>query len=51
LPADASQERTLTIVKSFEEHLKSRESIKENVSVLGFGFSGSGNNTAIALQI
>lgn len=31
LPADASQERTLTIVKSFEEHLKSRESIKENV--------------------
>ncbi|WP_419820557.1 multidrug efflux RND transporter permease subunit [Acinetobacter sp.] len=48
LPADASQERTLTIVKSFEEHLKSRESIKENVSVLGFGFSGSGNNTAIA---
>lgn len=48
LPADASQERILAIVKSFEEHLKGRESIKENVSVLGFGFSGSGNNTAIA---
>lgn len=48
LPADASQERTLAIVKSFENLLKSRESIKENVSVLGFGFSGSGNNTAIA---
>lgn len=48
LPADASQERTLAIVKSFEEHLKGRESIKENVSVLGFGFSGSGNNTALA---
>lgn len=48
LPADASQERTLAIVKSFEEHLKGRESIKGNVSVLGFGFSGSGNNTALA---
>ena len=48
LPADASQERTLAIVKFFENFLKSRESIKENVSVLGFGFSGSGNNTAIA---
>lgn len=48
LPADASQERTLAIVKSFENLLKSRESIKENVSVLGFGFSGSGNNTALA---
>lgn len=48
LPADASQERTLAIVKSFEQHLKGRDSIKENVSVLGFGFSGSGNNTALA---
>jgi len=51
LPADASQERTLTIVKSFEEHLKSRESIKENVSVLGFGFSGLVITQPLPLQI
>lgn len=48
LPADASQERTLNIVKSFEKHLNGQESIKENISILGFGFSGSGNNTAMA---
>ncbi|TCM67039.1 multidrug efflux pump [Acinetobacter calcoaceticus] len=48
LPADATQQRTLDVVKQFETHLGQREDIKENISVLGFGFSGSGQNTAIA---
>ncbi len=48
LPADATQQRTLDIVKLFEQHLASRPDIKDNISVLGFGFSGSGQNTAIA---
>ncbi|EPF71417.1 multidrug efflux RND transporter permease subunit [Acinetobacter rudis] len=48
LPADATQQRTLDIVKLFEQHLESRPDIKDNISVLGFGFSGSGQNTAIA---
>ena len=48
LPADASQQRTLAAVTSFEQHLKTREAIQDNISVLGFGFSGSGQNTAIA---
>lgn len=48
LPADATQQRTLDIVKLFEQHLKTRPDIKDNISVLGFGFSGSGQNTAIA---
>lgn len=36
------------MVKLFEQHLKTRPDIKDNISVLGFGFSGSGQNTAIA---
>lgn len=48
LPADASQQRTLAAVTRFEQHLKTREAIQDNISVLGFGFSGSGQNTAIA---
>lgn len=48
LPADATQQRTLDVVKMFEQHLQSRPDILDNISVLGFGFSGSGQNTAIA---
>lgn len=50
LPADATENRTLAVVKKFEEHLKTRPNIKNNISVLGFGFSGTGKNTAIAFS-
>ena len=48
LPADATVERTLDIVKTYEKHVASRPGIDSNISVLGFGFSGSGPNAAMA---
>ncbi len=51
LPADATMERTLDVVKKFEEHTASRPSIQSNMSVVGFGFSGSGANAAMAFTM
>ena len=48
LPADATVERTLDIVKTYEKHVASRPGIDSNMSILGFGFSGSGPNAAMA---
>ena len=48
LPADATSERTLDIVQKFERHVASRPGIEANLSILGFGFSGSGSNAAMA---
>ncbi|TDY98347.1 UNVERIFIED_ORG: multidrug efflux pump [Herbaspirillum seropedicae] len=48
LPADATTERTARAVDQFERYLKTREDIGANLSVLGFGFSGSGPNAAMA---
>lgn len=48
LPADATQERTLQLVKMYEQHVASRPGIASNTVIMGFGFSGSGANTAIA---
>ncbi|WP_343653765.1 efflux RND transporter permease subunit [Herbaspirillum sp.] len=48
LPADATSERTARVVDQFERYLKTREDIGANLSVLGFGFSGSGPNAAMA---
>ncbi len=48
LPADATSERTLDIVQKFERHVASRPGIQANLSILGFGFSGSGSNAAMA---
>lgn len=48
LPADATTERTLDIVKRFEDYTASRPSIDSRLSILGFGFSGSGANAAMA---
>lgn len=47
LPADATAERTLDIVKKFEHHAASRLDIDAQLSLLGFGFSGSGPNAAM----
>lgn len=48
LPSDATAERTLDVVKSFEEYVNTRPSLQTNLSILGFGFSGSGANAALA---
>ena len=51
LPSDASTERTLDIVKKFEDHLVTRNGISNNQSILGWSFTGSGPNAAIAFTI
>lgn len=48
LPADATTERTLEVVKQFEQYLSSRPAIESTMTVIGFGFSGSGTNTALS---
>ncbi|MET3602343.1 multidrug efflux pump [Sphaerotilus sulfidivorans] len=51
LPADATAERTLGVVKHYEQHLATRPGIASNLSILGFGFSGSGPNAAMAFTL
>lgn len=48
LPAEATAERTRTVVDLFEEHVKTRPDIANNLTIMGFGFSGSGPNTAMS---
>jgi len=51
LPAEATQQRTLAVVKKYEEALNSRSAIATNQSIIGFGFSGAGANTALAFTV
>jgi len=51
LPADATVERTLDVLKTYEEHVASRPGIESNMSILGFGFSGSGPNAAMGFTM
>ncbi|PTA96024.1 multidrug efflux RND transporter permease subunit [Kluyvera sp. Nf5] len=48
LPSDATMQRTLKVVKKFEEEIASRPAIESNIMILGFDFSGSGQNSAMA---
>lgn len=48
LPAEATAERTIATVKAYERHLATRTAIDSNMSIVGFGMSGSGANTAMA---
>lgn len=48
LPADATTERTLGVVKQFEQYVSTRPAIESTMTVIGFGFSGSGTNTALS---
>lgn len=48
LPADATAERTLGIVKQYDAYVASRAAVAGNTSIIGFGFSGSGPNAAMA---
>ncbi len=51
LPADATTERTLAVVNTLENHLAKRPGIADNLSILGFSFSGSGANAAMAFTM
>jgi len=51
LPADATTQRTLEAVKTLENHNATRAAVKTTESILGFGFSGSGSNAAMAFTI
>ncbi|ELY4522985.1 multidrug efflux RND transporter permease subunit [Cronobacter turicensis] len=48
LPSDATMQRTLNAVHKFEEEIATRQAIESNITILGFGFSGSGPNSAMA---
>lgn len=48
LPADATGERTRAVVDLFERHVAGRSDVANNLTIMGFGFSGSGPNTAMA---
>ncbi|MFD1747358.1 multidrug efflux RND transporter permease subunit [Rhizobium helianthi] len=48
LPAEATAERTRAVVNLFEEHVQKRPDIANNLTIMGFGFSGSGPNTAMS---
>ncbi|MDH4992378.1 multidrug efflux RND transporter permease subunit [Aquamicrobium lusatiense] len=50
LPADATAERTRSIVERFDRHVATRPDIESNLSVMGFSFSGSGANAALAFS-
>ncbi|WP_193100978.1 efflux RND transporter permease subunit [Burkholderia sp. Z1] len=51
MPADSTTQRTIDVVKTLEKHLESRPSIQSNVSVIGYGFSGSGSNAALNFSV
>jgi multidrug efflux pump len=48
LPPGATQERTLAVMERAEKFFLSQPEVDKMVSVLGFSFSGSGQNAALA---
>ncbi|OTG88279.1 multidrug efflux RND transporter permease subunit [Acinetobacter sp. ANC 4558] len=48
LPSDATAERTGHIVNEFEKQLAKNPDVKNNTSIMGWGFSGAGQNVALA---
>ncbi len=48
LPPGATQERTLAVMEQVEGYMLKQPEIKSMVSVLGFSFSGQGQNAALA---
>lgn len=51
LPSDATMARTREVVERFEATIATRPVVANNISILGFGFSGSGPNTALAFTM
>ena len=48
MPPGATRERTATAVSDIESHLMARDSLQSVVTVLGFSFSGMGQNAALS---
>src|SRR5450830_1421427 len=48
LPAGASQNRTLEVMQDVERYVLAQPEVKSMVSVLGYSFSGSGQNAGLA---
>ena len=48
LPSEATMQRTLAVVKRYEDEVAARQAVDSNIMILGFGFSGSGQNSALA---
>ena len=48
LPSDATRERTQNIVQDFEGNLSGKSDIKNNISILGWGFGGAGQNVGVS---
>ena len=48
LPAGATQERTLEVIKQVEAHFLNDPAVEQMVAVAGFSFAGSGQNMGIA---
>lgn len=48
LPSDATAERTKKIVEDYDRHIATRPDVENNLSILGFSFSGSGSNAAMS---
>ncbi|AER31600.1 efflux RND transporter permease subunit [Pantoea ananatis] len=48
LPSDATSERTLNVVKAFEQQVLSSPAMQSTIAIMGFSFAGSGPNSAMA---
>ena len=48
LPPGATQERTLAVMQQVENYMLKQPEVQDMVSVLGFSFSGQGQNAALA---
>lgn len=51
LPAGATQARTQTVIKEIEDYLLSREAMSQTQFILGFSFSGTGQNAALGFTL
>lgn len=48
LPPNANFERTTKVIEEFEDFMRTREALEKNILVMGFSFSGMGENAAMA---
>jgi multidrug efflux pump len=48
LPPGATQNRTLSVMQQVEQYMLSQPEVRNMVSVMGFSFSGSGQNAGLA---
>lgn len=48
LPAGATEERTLDVLKKIEDHFKTEEAVESVMAIVGFSFAGRGQNMGTA---